>query len=127
MLYSISEKVIHGKGLGHKHGMPTINQEYNGNIKPGVYGGLAIINNEKKYCVTNVGTRPSIDDSSAMTIETYIIDYNGNLYDQIVEVDLYFYLRDIIKFDGGIEDVKKQIEKDISKTIKLFNKTNKID
>ena len=127
MLYTVIEKVIHGKGLGHKHGMPTINQEYKGNIKPGVYGGIAIINGINKYCVTNVGTRPSVDDSSTITIETHIIDHNGNLYGQVVEVDLYFYLRDIIKFNGGIEDVKKQIEKDITKTIELFNKTNKIN
>ncbi|MCR5732241.1 MAG: riboflavin kinase [Sphaerochaetaceae bacterium] len=123
MLYSITGPVVHGKGLGHRHMMPTANQEYTDTRIPfGVYGGICHAGGKNYYCITNIGQRPSIDDSGMITIESLLLDFEGDLYGMTITVDLYFYIRPIMKFPGGIEDVKKQLEKDSLTALEYFRK-----
>lgn len=112
----IKGKVIHGKGLGHKVNMPTANIEIKEeDVKLGVYASITSFDNESHLSLTNIGTRPSIDDDKTIKAETYILDYSGNLYDKIIEVELCHFLREIKKF-SGIEEVHEQVKKDIEQT-----------
>lgn len=116
----IKGKVITGKGLGHNVDMPTANIELKDeSIKLGVYASITTYNNKRYLSVTNVGPRPSIDNSTINKVETYILDFSKNIYDEIIEVELCEYLREIKKFNN-LEEVKQQVNKDIEKTIELL-------
>ena len=116
----IKGKVIKGKGLGHKVGMPTANIELKDeNVKLGVYASITSFDNERYMSVTNVGPRPSIDNSTVNKVETYILDFSKDIYGQEIEVELVKHLRDIQKFNN-IEEVHEQVEKDIKSTIELL-------
>ena len=113
MLYSLSGKVIHGKGLGHRHHMPTANIKLNeDDVKCGVYAGITTVNNKQYYSVTNIGPRPSIDNDPTNKVETYIINFNEDIYGKDIKLDLYYYLRDIRKYND-IDEVVKQADIDI--------------
>lgn len=102
--------------------MPTANLQYEKvqNLpKPGVYGVMAYIDGMGYEGVTNVGTRPSIDDDTTITVETYIPGMDLDLYGKTMKVEFYIFLREICKFDS-LEAVKKQVEKDVCRTKEYF-------
>lgn len=125
-LYSITGKIVRGKGAGHKHGMPTANLDYGNNELPklGVYGGLAYVDDEPFMCISNVGLRPSDDNSQKVTFESLLLDFSGDLYGKEMKVELYFYLRGIKKFEGGLDELKIQLAKDAERTRKLFEQVD---
>jgi len=113
-LFRLSGTVIHGKGKGRTVGMPTANLQIRDEAQigpPGVYASLVHLGG-KTYCgVTNIGTRPTVDDEHAVTVETYIIGFSGDLYGSEMTLDICKYLRPIKKM-ASLEDVKKQVEAD---------------
>ena len=117
--FTLSGTVVHGKGLGRTVGLPTANIKTDASLKDlgkGVYSTLIYIDGRKFMSVTNVGTRPSVDDSSEITIETNIIDFDEDIYDKTVKLEFYFFIRSIKKF-SSLEDVKKQVDKDKAYTV----------
>ncbi len=48
--------------------------------------------------MTNVGTRPTVDDGNQLTIEGFILDFQGDLYGQKIQMEFYKYLREERKF-----------------------------
>ncbi len=107
-------RVIHGKGLGRTVGMPTANLDVSksSEIPPeGVYASIARVRSGSYYAVTNIGTRPSVDSSPRLTIETNIMDFDEDIYGEDMVVEIMAYLRPIRKMDG-IEEVKKQVDED---------------
>ncbi|MCK5732343.1 MAG: bifunctional riboflavin kinase/FAD synthetase [Tenericutes bacterium] len=111
--YSIKGKVIPGRGVGKKLGYPTANIQYMPYWLPksGVYFTYVYYKGEKYYGATNIGNSPTFSnlDTSA---ETYIIDLNENLYDELVKIEFIEYIRPEIEFKGEIE-LSSQIFKDI--------------
>jgi len=61
--------------------------------------------------VTNIGVRPTVDNSGQITAETHILDYNGGLYGKTVRVEFYKYLRAEVKFNG-LNELKSQMQQD---------------
>ncbi len=119
-MHKIIGKVIHGLGNGRKVNMPTANldiKDLDEDIEYGVYAAEVIINKETFLGVCNIGNRPTIDNNK--TIEVMIIDFNYDIYDKTIEIILLKKLREIKKFNS-LEEVKKQVDLDIEKTIKLF-------
>ncbi len=118
----IESKVIHGKGKGKSMGFATANQDLS-NLKEypkkGVYASLVWIDKQKYIGITNVGTRPTVDNDKDITIETHILNYDKDLYGKTIKVELYYYLRDIKKFDNK-KELLQQIEKDSLKAEQLF-------
>lgn len=120
--YSIYSKVIEGKKLGRTIGIPTINQQIpNEKIMPkkGVYITECEIGEDVYPSITNVGLRPTVENTDRENMETYIIGFNGNLYNSYIRVNFYKRLRDEIKFDS-LNELKAQIEKDIEKAKAYF-------
>lgn len=118
-MYKIVGKVIHGLGNGKKVGMPTANIDFNNideKIEYGVYAAIIYLDNKKYLGVCNVGSRPTIDDKK--TVEVNILDFNQEIYNKEIEIDLIKKIRDIKKFDG-LDKVKQQVDKDIKKVREL--------
>ncbi len=115
----LTGEVIHGKQLGRAIGVPTANlalpEEL---VKPafGVYATRVILENGKSYlAVTNVGVRPTINDGDAVTVEPWILDFEGDLYGQQLRLEFYSYLRGERKFDG-LEALKAEICRNAEQT-----------
>ncbi len=120
--YSIKSTVIHGKQLGRKLGIPTINQRIGTDmalLKKGIYVSRSNIDGQWFPSVSNIGLRPSVEDSSVVNCETYIIGFNGDLYDREIKVEFLKRLRDEKKFDS-VDALKAQINADIEYTKEYF-------
>ncbi len=111
--------VCHGRHLGSTIGFPTANLTFApGVLVPahGVYVGRMELEGEAelKYAVTNVGIRPTVDDSGAVTVESYIPDYSGDLYGKRARLEFLVFLRPERRF-ASLEDLQAQIGKDAEK------------
>ena len=95
--------VMHGKALGRTIGLPTVNQNFPaGHLIPahGIYATRVRIGETTYIGVTNVGSRPTVQDGDHVNCETHILDFNGSLYGKVISVEFYRKLRDEKKFDG---------------------------
>lgn len=113
----IKSEVVHGTHLGRTVGMPTANfdaSKLDESVLPedGVYGSIVTLpDGVQKFGVTNIGTKPSVDVSGDRNVETHILDFDGDLYGQILSVNIVKRIRDIQKFNS-LEEVKVQVDKD---------------
>lgn len=122
--YSFAYPVKEGKHLGRSIGAPTINQHFPKGMfipKFGVYAGDVDLDGIVYPCVTNIGVRPTVDDGDAVTAESYIIGYTGDLYGDAVRVSLTEYLRGEIKFDS-VEALGEQIARDAATAGRVFER-----
>ncbi len=112
--YPVCGQILHGRQLGRKIGMPTINMVPD--IKkllplPGVYYSDVSVAGVLYHGVTNVGYKPTVD-GSFLGIETYLYGTKSNLYGCEAEVRIRSFRRNEKKFDS-VEELKRQMEKDI--------------
>ena len=121
--FSLSAQVISGDQRGRTLGFPTANLD----IKPeqalpsdGVYATIAHIDHNLLPSVTNVGTRPTFGGGNR-TVETHLLDYEGQLKGQRLTIDLVDKLRGERHFDRP-EELKAQIAKDIAKARAILDK-----
>ena len=114
--YTISGRVIHGDGRGRQLGIPTANLDiWSEQLvpKPGVYACRAGLDGQIWAAVTNIGVRPTFEDTDHQTrVETHLLDFNSDLYDR--EMSLYFieHLRDEKRF-SDVQSLVEQIQNDI--------------
>ncbi len=123
--YTISQAVIDGQQLGRHLGAPTINQVLTPtNTLPrfGVYASVVLVNNEVKTGVTNIGIRPTVGGKQPLA-ETYILDFEGDLYGQTITVQLIHFLRPEQKF-ADLQQLQQQISKDANDTANFFAAQN---
>ena len=107
--------VVRGKGKGHLHGMPTANLAVEaGTVLPkeGVYAARVFLRGEEYRGLTNVGRRPSDDNMPHITVETYILDFSGDIYGEELTLELVHYIRGVRRFAGGLDELRQQLEKD---------------
>ena len=120
--YSITGIVAKGNQLGRKLEIPTINV-YPTEIKllppKGVYASRILIDGVWYYGVTNLGTKPTISDGYEVSVETNVFDFDKDVYGNRVEVALYHFLRQEMKFEN-VEALKKQMESDASFAKEMF-------
>lgn len=94
--------VEHGRQLGRTLGIPTINQALPKDfIRPpfGVYASMVTVDGCRYAGVTNIGVKPTVGSDHVLS-ETWILDYQGDLYGQSVPVELYDFLRPERRFDS---------------------------
>lgn len=114
--YSVSGSVEHGKKLGRTIGMPTANlmPEKNKLLPPnGVYYSRAQIDGRTYKGISNVGCKPTVDDGQTVGVETYLYDFEGDLYGKDITVYFLAFRRPEMKFDS-VERLKEQMEADIA-------------
>lgn len=117
-------EVVHGKALGRTVGMPTANLSIAHEKLPGsgVYATRIEIEERRFDSITNIGRRPSVDQDEEITVETYIFDFDEEIYGQIVKLEVLTFLRPVMKFES-LEEVHEQVEKDILEA-KAYFRTN---
>lgn len=100
--FSVEGTVRHGDGIGAKRLFPTANLvpgEHIIALKRGVYATRAYLpDGSVRVGVTNVGVRPTVSDAEKVTVETYLVDFDGDLYGQRLRLDFCAYLRPEQKF-----------------------------
>jgi riboflavin kinase/FMN adenylyltransferase len=122
--YLMYGHVEHGKQLGRTVGMPTANLGVTkGKLFPedGVYATTLHVKGKSNLGMTNIGKRPSVDAFTYKTIETFIIDFAQDIYDEEVWLYVDKFVRPVIKFDC-LEKVKIQVNKDIEKVRQHYSK-----
>ncbi len=120
--YFVSGKVKHGRQIGRTIGIPTVNL-----IPPeekllppfGVYMTELLIDGKKYYGVTNVGCKPTIEGNNPVGVETHVLDFKEDVYNQVVTVEFLKKIRPEQKFDS-IDKLKEQMQKDIAFTRDYF-------
>ncbi len=115
--FSLIGRVVSGSHRGGPQlGFPTINLDVDANqaLPPdGVYATRTFIDGKTYQSMTNIGRRPTFGGHER-TIESHILDFEGNVYGHEARLDFIGRLRDEIKFESA-EELKKQIAKDIVK------------
>lgn len=112
--YLVKGKVRHGRQLGRRLGMPTVNlipSERKLLPPPGVYFSRTLCEGNTYFGVTNVGYKPTVD-GSFLGAETYLFDTDEDMYDKEIEVSLLKFRRPERRF-GAVEELKAQMERDI--------------
>ena len=113
--YHIHAPVLHGKALGRRMGTPTVNQCFPKDaVIPahGVYVTECVVNGQSYRGVTNVGIRPTVEADGQVNCETYLLDFDGDLYDERLTVRFLKFIRKEKKFDST-EALWEQIRADI--------------
>ena len=107
-------KVVRGKALGRTVGMPTANLCITDGTIPeeGVYATRIRIGDGVYTSVTNIGRRPTVDDESYITVETFIIDFDEEIYGEQAVLEVHKLLRPIQKFDS-LKGVQMQVQQDV--------------
>jgi riboflavin kinase/FMN adenylyltransferase len=111
--HMIEGKVVKGFGRGTGFGFPTINLETTFDLVPkeGVYVTQIEIGGAKYHAVTNVGRNPTFD-GEALTVETFILDFSGDLYGKAVTLYFYNRIRDEMKF-ASVDELLERIKMDV--------------
>ncbi len=119
----LTGRVVHGKQLGRTIGIPTANLELPEElVMPafGVYATKVFLEDGHDYlAVTNVGIRPTVNDGNQVTVEPWILDFDGDLYGQQLRLEFYSYLRGERRFDG-LDALKVEICQNAAQTRAFF-------
>jgi riboflavin kinase / FMN adenylyltransferase len=120
--YGVEGQIIHGLQRGRTIGFPTANLHPHNRVIPkfGVYATATLIDGKWRRSITNVGIRPTFDDDQNPSIESYVFDFDGDLYGDVLRVRFLHRIRDERKF-GGIDELRAQIEKDTRRALHYFS------
>ena len=113
----LSGTVVHGQALGRKLGFPTANLLLPEGLaipKFGVYACSCLVGGRRYPAVTNLGTRPTVQ-GSGITVEAWILDYSGNLYDREITLEFHYFLRPEKKFPS-LEALRQEIFRNAEET-----------
>ena len=113
--YKITGRIVHGRALGRKIGIPTLNQ-----IPPadkllppfGVYYSEVRADGRTFKGMTNIGIKPTVTDEHRTTVETYLYNFSGDLYGEYAEVKLLTFRRPEHRF-ANVEELRKIMQNDI--------------
>ncbi len=95
--YELSGKVVKGMKMGSKLGIPTANLKLNSELylpKFGVYGISCKLNNKSYEGILNIGITPTVTDKKNIKVEVHIFDFNKNIYDENLEVQINKFIRE---------------------------------
>ena len=122
--HTLTDVIRTGYHLGTKVGTPTINMSFpQRGIIPlhGVYAAKPYIDGQEYMSVTNVGIRPTVSDSGNVNVESFLLDFCGNLYGHRARIDFYKFLRPERKFDD-VNELAAQIKSDAQTTREYFER-----
>ena len=120
----LTGKVVHGHQLGRRLGIPTANLRLPEGLavpKFGVYACRALVDGKAYPAVTNIGTRPTVE-GQGITVEPWILDYEGDLYDREITLEFHFFLRPEKKFPN-LEALKEEIHANAQETREYLKTT----
>ncbi len=116
MPYMVMGKVEHGKKLGRKLGMPTVNLlPPLGKLLPpnGVYFSKVTVHGRTYKSISNIGCKPTVSENPVIGIESYLYDFDEQIYGEEIVVQLLSYKRSEKRFES-VEQLKRQMQEDIA-------------
>ncbi len=119
--FHLEGKVVVGDQRGRTLGFPTANikvQPEQAMPKDGIYVTVTHAQGKQLRSITNIGVRPTFGGLKHL-IETYIMDFEGNLYGKKLRIDLISRLRDEMKFNN-VQELISQMKKDVEKAEKTL-------
>jgi len=121
--YGVEGRIEHGSERGHQLGFPTANLHPRNRVIPknGVYVTGTLIEGQWRRSVTNVGLRPTFGAETEPSVETFVMNFAGDLYGDVLRVRFLRRLRDEKKF-GSLDALKAQINKDVNRAQEYFEK-----
>ncbi len=123
--HTLTDTVSHGKKLGTTLGFPTVNLRFQPGVLVPAHGVYAtkvqFENGDSHLAVTNIGVRPTVDDGNKVTVEGFILDFNGDLYGQSVRMEFHKRLRGERKFPS-LEALKAEVLRNAAQTRDYFQK-----
>ena len=121
--YGVEGRVERGSERGHKLGFPTANLHPHNRVIPrnGVYVTGTLIDGQWRRSVTNVGLRPTFGDASEPSVETFVMNWDGDLYGDVVRVRFLYRLRDERRF-SSVAELKSQIARDAARAESYFER-----
>ncbi len=123
--YSVDFEVRHGKKLGRTIGTPTINQIYPKTMcmpKQGVYTTSVFINDKKYPAATGISKRPTVLGED-VTCETYILDFQGDLYGKNIKLEFYEFVLETKKYNS-LDELANMIKSVAQKSKEYIEKNN---
>ena len=124
--FMLTGTVVKGKSLGRQIGFPTANlqieEPYKLIPKKGAYIVKSYFDNKAVYGMMNIGTNPTVNGKQ-QSIEVYFFDFDEDIYNENIEVELLERLRDERKFDS-IEALKSQLYKDKEISLDYIKRNN---
>jgi len=115
--FALEGLVIKGEGRGKRLGVPTANLSLNADLMlptRGVYVTETVSRGMTYRSVTNVGKNPTFKDDGPSIVETHILDFEGDIYGETIEVKFLSWLREEKKF-ASVDELLTQIHADIGK------------
>lgn len=119
--YSLSGKVIHGKKIGRSIGYPTANMETDPIKllpKKGAYIVDVFVKNHRYRGMLSIGTNPTVNGEK-LSVEVYILDFDEEIYGEVITVKFRDFLHDEIKFEG-LEKLIEKLDEDKKRTQEYF-------
>ncbi|HEY6803441.1 MAG TPA: bifunctional riboflavin kinase/FAD synthetase [Pyrinomonadaceae bacterium] len=126
--YGVEGQVERGYERGHKLGFPTANLHPQNRVIPknGVYVTGTLIEGQWRRSVTNIGLRPTFGDATEPSVETYVMNWDGDLYGDVIRVRFLYRLRDERKF-SSIDELKTQIDRDVMRANSYFERAGALE
>lgn len=126
--FELHGRVVGGQAMGRQIGYPTANIDVESEIKllpkTGVYAvNILLGDGIILEGMMNIGTKPTLTDSNQISIEVHLFDFQGDIYDQYVTVQLLSRFRDEQKFDS-VYELKEQLSRDESAIRNFFATSN---
>ncbi|HEX5706047.1 MAG TPA: bifunctional riboflavin kinase/FAD synthetase [Pyrinomonadaceae bacterium] len=121
--YGVEGRVVRGQERGRVLGFPTANLRPENRVIPrrGVYVTATLVDGAWRRSVTNVGVRPTFESDAEASVETFVMDWEGDLYGDVVRVRFLRRLRDERKF-ASVAELKTQIERDAARAAEFFRR-----
>jgi len=119
--YGVEGRVVRGDERGRTLGFPTANLQPQNRVIPqrGVYVTATLIGGAWRRSVTNIGTRPTFTRDDEPSVETYVMDWQGDLYGDVLRVRFLHRLRAERKF-ASVAELKTQLDRDVARAAGYF-------
>ncbi len=122
--HMLTGTVRHGRGIGSSRLFPTANLQIPPHVlvpSHGVYATRVTLEDGSSYAaVTNVGTRPTVNNGADVTVEACLLDFQGDLYGRRLRLEFFDHIRDEVRFDS-LDALKAQIAADADAARRYFS------
>ncbi len=114
--YRVHGMVVHGAGRGASLGFPTANVDMVPTLLPceGIYAGRAYVEGQPIPAAISLGPNPTFDEGE-LKLEVFLLDFEGDLYGQLVEVDFLARLRAVERYES-VDALLEQMHRDVEAT-----------
>ena len=124
--HTLTQTVCHGRRIGRTIGIPTVNLTMPEHVlvpRYGVYITRVYLPDGRSFPgITNVGVRPTVSESGAVSVETFLLDFDGDLYGQRLRLDFCRFVRGEQHF-ASLAELKAQITRDTEKARAYFSES----